>query len=125
MKRRTLVNLLADHADLLNRRDTDDLDVAAWLADYGPVRGMSSLLTLLQLAQAVKRALVPVEPSPLFQAELETRLARGEGEVMGKRPFSREVWLGAAAAGLVGILFLALRRVRFVSNRSHPATTAV
>ncbi len=125
MKRRTLVNLLADHADLLNRRDTDDLDVAAWLADYGPVQSMSSLLTLLQLAQAVKRALVPVEPSPLFQAELETRLVRGEGEATRKRPFSREVWLGAAAAGLIGILLFVLRRMRFVSNRSQPAATAV
>jgi hypothetical protein len=85
-----------------------------------------SLVTLLQLAQAVKRALVPVSLDGLFRSELRTRLAEAETEMVEERPFPRKIWLGAAVAGsalsVIGLLLLVLR---FVSGRSRPAATAV
>lgn len=122
MKKQELLDLLADHAQALNDEGAERLDTATWLVDDGPAARGSSVVALLQLAQAVKRVLVPVEPSALFQSELRAKLERGESEAAGKRPFSREVWLGAAAAGAVGLLFLI---VRLLSNRSRPAATAV
>ncbi|MCP4429005.1 MAG: hypothetical protein GY803_31355 [Chloroflexi bacterium] len=122
MKKRQLIELLADHAEALNRVENDGrLDTAAWLADYESTANQSPLLVLLQLAQAVKRALVPIQPSALFQSELRMRLAQASGEMAGKRPFPRSVQVGAIA-GLVGLLLLVLR---LVSNRSRAAATAV
>lgn len=121
MKRRELLDLLADHADELNRsEDAVDFDLVGWLADYGSTTAMPSLLALLQLAQAVKRALVPVQPSALFRSELGFRLV--QEELVGKRPFPREVWWGAAAAGVVGLVLLLFR---FLSGRSRSTVTAV
>ncbi|MEJ2746837.1 MAG: hypothetical protein P8183_02810 [Anaerolineae bacterium] len=103
MKRHELIDLLADHADALNEGAGYD-DVSAGLTNG------SSVVALLQLAQAVKRVLVPVSPSPFFQLELKGRLLQDEDSV-GKRPLPKTIWLGAAVS-VVGLAIFLLRRVR-------------
>jgi len=122
MKKRGLIELLADHAEALNQaEDKDNLDTAGWLTAYSPAEKSLSLLTLLQLAQAVKRALTPIDPSPFFLSELKSQLAQNNGGMVEKRPFSREMWL-ALIAGLVGLLLLVFR---FLMGRSRTTATAV
>lgn len=108
MKRRELVNLLADHADALNHADGDD---ASWLNYHAPLPPAPSLLTLLQLARAVQRVLVPVTPSPLFQAALKDQLVESELSIEKKRPFPKTIWLGTAVS-VVGLTLYLLRRFR-------------
>lgn len=110
MKQCELIDLLADHADALNRGADHD-DVSEWLANDGLFANAASILALLQLAQAVKRALVPVTLSPLFQSELKRRLLNEEGVVDEKRPFPKTIWLGAAVS-VIGLAIYLLRRFR-------------
>jgi hypothetical protein len=113
MKQRELIDLLADHADALNRRA--DHDVSEWLANDGLLANASSILVLLQLAQAVKRALVPVTLSPLFQSELKRRLLYEERVALEKRPFPKTLLLGAAVS-VIGLAIYLLRRFRPVGG---------
>ena len=110
MKRRELINLLADHADALNK-GTDPEDVTEWLAASDLLVNASSMLTLLQLARAVKQTLVPVAPSPFFHSELKRRLARKEEVKNKKRPFPKTILLGAAVS-VIGLTIFLLRRFR-------------
>lgn len=128
-EKREMIDILADHADALaSIEDADEMDSAAWLEKRGPSSNRPSLLLLLQLAQALKRVLVPVSPSPLFQSELGLRLSVKEHPAQEKRPLSRGVWVGAAVAGsalsVIGLAILLLRRIRFGSNRASSAATA-
>lgn len=128
MKRKELLNLLANHADALNRAaDPAALDSTGWLANYGLAGNVRSIISLLQIAKAVKQVLIPVRPSTLFRDELGQRLEVAEPTATS--PLRRRVWVGAAAVGsilsLVGITLLLMRRLRLPSNRSRPMTTAV
>lgn len=108
MKQRELIDLLADHADALNREA--DYDVSEWAANHDRLASVPSVLALLQLAQAVKRALVPVSPSPLYRLELQMRLQQEDSVIM-KRPFPKTLVLGAAVS-VVGLAIYLLRRFR-------------
>jgi hypothetical protein len=119
-KQRELIDLLADHADALNRGAAQG-DNTEWLANNDLLANASSVLALLQLAQAVKRVLVPVPPSSLFQAELKVRLQQESEIVKTKRPFPKTIWLGAAVS-LVGLGIFLLRRLRVAGDG---AVTAV
>jgi hypothetical protein len=109
MKRRELVDMLSEHADALN-----DGTAVTWLADH-PLTAVSSILTLLQLAQAVKRVLVPVTPSPIFQAALKKQLAQQEIETEEKRPFPRAILVGAAVS-VIGLAIFLVRRLRLADD---------
>jgi hypothetical protein len=109
MKQRELIDLLADHADALNREA--DQDVSEWAANSGRLANVPSVLALLQLAQAVKRVFVPVSPSPLFWLELRTRLQQEEDSVVEKRPFPKTIVVGAAVSA-IGLTIYLLRRFR-------------
>ena len=106
MKRRELVDLLADHAEALNVGAGDD-----WLAGAGSFTAVSSLLSLFQLAQAVKRALVPVAPSPLFRADLKRQLVQSPVISEAKRPFPVTIVVGTAVS-VIGFTIFLLRRLR-------------
>lgn len=112
MKRNILLDLLADHADTLNRcDDVDTFNSQAWLSTRQPSENKQIIL-LLQLAQAIKRVLIPVPtPSP-FRSELRQVLAEGPRDVRlaGKPSLRHLVLLGAAA--VLGLSVIALRRVR-------------
>lgn len=110
MKRREMVALLAEHADALN----DDTAVT-WLADHSSVTAVSSMRTLLQLAQAVQRVMVPVAPSLLFQTSLKKQLAQSELESEEKRPFPKTIWVGAAVS-VVGLVIFLVRRLRLAGD---------
>lgn len=114
MKQRELIDLLADHADALNIGADHD-DVSEWLANDGLLANAPSILVLLQLAQAVKRALVPVTLSPLFQSELKRRLLYEERVALEKRPFPKTLLLGAAVS-VIGLTIYLLRRFRPVGG---------
>ncbi len=106
IKRREIADLLADHADALN----EDADVAC-LANSASLTAVSSVLSLLYLAQAVKRVLVPVTLSPSFQMELKDRLAQSELTIEEERPFPKPVLVGTAVS-VIGLTLYLLRRSR-------------
>jgi hypothetical protein len=112
MKRRELVDLLADHADVLN---DNEADAAGWVDNRVPLTAVSTLLTLLQLAQAVKRVLVPVAPSPVFRSALKTQLSQAELCGDGKRPLAKTIWVGAAVS-VIGLTIYLLRRFRLAGD---------
>ena len=114
---------------MLNRADdAGDVDAAAWLAGYG-LTARPSLLPLLQLAQALKRALIPMSSSASFRADLRAQLARMDVAAQTSRPFSRSIWLGATIAGsvlsLAGLILLISRRFRLASGHSRTVNTTV
>ncbi|MCC7355265.1 MAG: hypothetical protein IT330_16090 [Anaerolineae bacterium] len=114
MDDRTLTEILAAHADHLNRGG-DGADYLVMFADH-----RDQLAPLLTLAERVKRALVPMQASPLFRDRLRHDLATA---ALGRRdtpqparPNHRlELVIGAAAIGvsvsLVGLVAY-LRRSR-------------
>ena len=106
MKRRQVVDLLADHADALN----EDVD-ADYLANSASLTAVSSILTLLHLAQAVKRVLVPVTLSPSFRAELKDQLTQSEMTIDKKRPLPKPVLVGTAVS-VIGLTIYLLHRFR-------------
>ncbi len=110
MERPYLVDLLADHADALNEGTA-----VAWLAEHPSLTAVSSILTLLQIAQAVKRVLVPVTPSPIFQATLKKQLAQPGIEFEEKRPFPTAILVGAAVS-IVGLAIFLVRRLRLADD---------
>ncbi|MCB9423314.1 MAG: hypothetical protein H6667_26200 [Ardenticatenaceae bacterium] len=111
MKQHELIDLLADHADALNRGE----DVSVWLAEHEWAANISSVLVLLQVAEAVKRALVPAAPSLLFRSELKNRLLANDVYVVEKRPFPKTLWLGAAVS-VIGLVIFLLRRIRLAGG---------
>jgi hypothetical protein len=130
MKRKALLNLLAAHADALNRQDRRaEWTPDAWLADVAPAARYSpALLELLQLAQAVQQALTPVRPSADFRLAARVQLLAQSPQVDGPEPEQRRgFWLGAAVVGsmlsLTGLVLVLLRRVRSLSP-APPIQTA-
>lgn len=112
MMQRELVDLLADHADALNRGVEGDDE---WLADGGLLINAPSVLVLLKLARAVKQVLIPVTPSPFFQSELKVRLLQMEDVSEEKRPFPKTIWVGAAVS-VIGLAIYLLRRLRLAGD---------
>jgi hypothetical protein len=110
MKRREIVDLLADHADALNA-DADVDGDAACLANSASLTAVSSVLTLLHLAQAVQRVMVPVTLSPSFQMELKDQLEQLELTIEEERPFPTTIVLGTAVS-VIGLTLYLLRRSR-------------
>lgn len=108
MKRRELVDLLADYADALNLGNDD---AVRWLDNRMPLQSVSSLLSLLQLAQAVKRVLVPVPLSPSFQMELKDQLTESELYIDEKRPLPKTIMVGTAVS-ILGLAIFLLHRYR-------------
>jgi len=122
MESKVLLELLAAHADALNKDEADD--TADWLAGY-PVEA-GHIVSLLQLARAIKQALAPVDPPALFKNELRQRLVQAEfaPEVNGSS--HRAVWWGAAVVGSVlsvaGLALWLLRRSWPAQNQSQAMT---
>ena len=99
MDERTLSEILAAHADHLNRGGNGK-DYLVMFADH-----RDQLAPLLALAERVKRVLVPVQASPLFRDQLRRDLTSaaqgGRDTAQPVRPSHRlELVIGAAAIGV-------------------------
>jgi hypothetical protein len=118
-----VVELLAAHADGLISDGADGEDYLNLFPAY-----RSELTPLLGIAERVKAALVPVEPSPAFEAGLKKDLLaaaiqRAEEEGQKKRIsflHRRGVLIGAAAVGsalsVAGIIAALLLRQRAMAR---------
>jgi hypothetical protein len=111
MEHKDLPNVLAAHADQLNRSaesDTHDFQVP-------PEQG-EELRSLLQLAEQIKGALDPVTPSPAYKRRLGLELAemaqrRRSSDLLVAPPAPRREWIVAVAlAG--GIAYLVRTRMQ-------------
>jgi hypothetical protein len=126
MRKKVLLDLLDEHADALRRiEDAAGFDSRAWLAVRRPA-GAGHILVLLQLAQAVKQALVPVQMDEKFTSELQKSLLEmAPAPVADERSPQRHLFFWAAAA--VGLSLFMLRRLKVGHDRrqSHVMTTAV
>lgn len=122
MKNKVLLELLAAHADALNRDEI--VDTADWLADY-PVEA-GHIVSLLQLARAIKQVLAPVPPSALFKYQLRQRLVQAEFAPELNGASHRAVWWGAAVIGsalsIAGLALWLLRRSWPAQNQSQAMT---
>jgi hypothetical protein len=99
MDERTLTEILAAHADHLNRGG-NGADYLVMFADH-----RDQLEPLLALAERVKGVLVPLQVSPAFRDQLRrdlTAAAQGrKGLSQPARPNHRlELFIGAAAIGV-------------------------
>lgn len=123
MDRKALLELLAAHADALNRGHA--VDTIDWLAGYPSEMG--HVASLLQVARAVKQTLVPVHPSVVFRDELRRQLAQAEIIIDENGSSRRTVWWGAAILGsalsIGGLIFWLLRRSWPPQNQSQAMTT--
>jgi hypothetical protein len=125
MNNRVVLSLLSDHADALNdAEDPSEFDSRAWLSGHAPSQKKQSLL-LLELAQAIKRALVPVTTPQPFRSELRQLLdAASPAALTVKRSYHRALLWGAASVGLFLIL---LRRIRVgqTQRQAHSVSSAI
>ena len=120
-----LLDLLVDHADMLNRHeDVAELDTAVWLNQYASAH-THNLLPLLQLAQSIKLALRPVRPPTLFKTELRQQLQQSSLTGVAKRSIGRFLWLGAAIIGSTVSIIVILRRLKMLPSGSDVMGTAV
>jgi hypothetical protein len=100
MEDKVLVEILAAHADQLNKGQGKGSDYLAVFPDY-----QEELKPLLETAEKVKQVLEPVEPAPAFCQSLhEDLLAAGQRRLAGEIPqLSRsrrkQLLIGAAAVG--------------------------
>jgi len=126
MKKRALLNLLSEHADALTMSESiGELDQEAWLRARSTI-GFDDVLSLLSLAQAIRRVLVPVVAPTAFRAELRGNLLQRPRlqQAEGSRLDHRILLFGAAAIGL-GLLVLGRFRFGLGARRAHPATTGI
>ena len=107
MADKVLMGLLAAHADNLNRGKADRKVYLKRAPDQ-----REELEALLRLAEQIKRALVPVQPSPTFVKNLVRQLVVVDNEEPA-RGYRREVVIGAAAVGsalsVVGLIAYLVR----------------
>jgi len=111
MRKKVLLDLLNDHADaLIKWEDPSRFDSRAWLVEGLPA-DTGQVLALLQLAQAIAQALVPVRMESKYKSELHRSLleATATPEADMGRP-ERHVFYWAAAAAF-GLLLVILRRL--------------
>lgn len=111
MRKKALIDLLSKHADaLIQWEDPSGLDSRAWLAGRLPA-DTGQVLAMLQLAQAVGQALVPVQIGSQYRSELRRSLLETTPalEADMRRP-DRHVFYWAAAAA-IGLALFALRKL--------------
>jgi hypothetical protein len=129
MTNKRMLDLLADHAEALNRcEDVAAFDTAVWLTHYNPVDNQA-ILPLLQLAQKVKLALAPTHPSHYFRHKLKQDLTQKAFDPMMGNSIGRFIWLLAAfIVSLIGIILIRLRWLKVLPSQSSETevlTTAV
>lgn len=96
MKQVDLVELLADHADALNKtEDAAAFDNEAWLA-YRLPGASPAILPLLQVAHAVKKVLPPVHAPLRLRLAFAPQLGQ---PIVEERPYFRLLWWGTAVLG--------------------------
>ena len=109
MKKKERVNILATHAEQLNRGEVTLTAKHARETELEP---------LLAVATAVHQTLTPVKPDPTFREELRHKLVTGSFEPESNRTVLRHkpFWLSLAAAGsllsVVGLILYLFRRSR-------------
>jgi hypothetical protein len=100
MEGKVLVEILAAHADQLNKGQGKGSDYLTMFPDH-----QEKLKPLLEMAEKVKGVLAPVEPAPAFcQSLYEDLLAAGQRRLAGEIPqlakgHRRQLLIGAAAVG--------------------------
>jgi hypothetical protein len=117
-----IADILAAHADHLVRNQSRNEDYLSLLCDY-----RAELVPLLQIAERVRAKLVPVAPSPAFEAGLRQDLlaAARQRTEEPRVPFLRRkgIIIGAAAVGSVlsvaGIVAALLWRQRSIARAPH------
>lgn len=130
MRKMALGDLLSDHVDALVAGDKlAQFDSQTWLWNHYLI-DMEPVLSLLRLAQMIKRVLVPVKPHGTFRLELGQKLVKGDSLVwIEDDSRSHVVWLNAAVIGsllsLVGLALFLLRRFKVLPRESQPMRTAV
>jgi F0F1-type ATP synthase membrane subunit c/vacuolar-type H+-ATPase subunit K len=118
MPENIIVEVLAAHADQLANSETDAEDYANLFPAHE-----AELASLLQVAQQIKRVLVPVTPSPEFETGLKRDLLAAALQRANAKPtkqqtsllYRRRFLIGAAigsAISLVGIIAALLLRQR-------------
>jgi hypothetical protein len=125
MTETTIEDLLAEHADALNRNEALNETFLAEHPEYA-----SEAVPLFQLAAALKAALTPVS-APVFKTRLGQELVSYGPPVivLGRSVTKRrnKAWLALAAAGSVisvaGLTALLLHRVRGVEKRAPRQTS--
>lgn len=126
MKNRALLNLLSEHADALTvNGHAGEPDPEVWLRSRA-MTGFDDVLSLLSLAQAIKRALIPAVVPAAFQAQLKENLLEKPYLRLaeGSRLDHRILLFGAAVIGLV-LLVVSKFRVGQGARRGHPAPTVI
>jgi hypothetical protein len=123
MRDKVMTEVLAAHANYLVGDETNSEDYLNLFPAY-----RAELAPLLRIAERVKAVLVPVTPSPAFEAGLKQDLLaaairRAEKRSTGRQvSFLRRRWvlIGAAAVGSVlsvaGIVAAVLWRQRFIAR---------
>lgn len=100
MEEKVLTEILAAHANQLNKGQRKGNDYLAMFPDY-----QEKLKPLLETAEKVKEVLEPVEPAPAFCQSLhEDLLAAGQRRLAEEIPqlprsHRRQIIIGAAAVG--------------------------
>jgi hypothetical protein len=126
MNQDEIEDALAEHVDALNQ----DEGLTEQLLTEHPEQA-EELVTLFQLAAALKAALTPVS-APAFKTRLGHELVNyGPPVVVLGRSVSKrkaKAWLAVAAAGSVisvaGVAALLLRRVRAIEDTAQQASSA-
>lgn len=125
-----LTEILAAHADELNKSDT--MHIEEFLKAYPDQR--AELEPLLRVADQLKRTLKPVTPAPTFRARLHDGLMLAAHHqqthriLIEKRPEPQWNWLlGAAALGSAAGVIAIVLRSRAQSGRpaAQPAAAHV
>lgn len=110
MTDKAVIEMLAAYTDSLNRGEADCQIYLRQAPDQ-----YEELESLLSLAEQIKQALVPVQPSPAFVKNLIQRLVVAPNERVARlaRGHRRGVVIGAAAVGsalsVIGIIAYLVR----------------
>ncbi len=114
---RTLAEVLMAYADELNRGTGQREGHVNQFPDR-----RADLEALLRLTERIKKALVPVRPSPTFVTNLARQLVTVDMSKMARaaRNYRRVIFIGAAAVGsalsVIGLITYLVR------NRTHVKT---
>jgi hypothetical protein len=109
MEDKVLVEILAAHADQLNKGQGKGSDYLAMFPDC-----QERLKPLLETAEKIREVLKPVEPAPTFcQSLYKDLLAAGQRRLAGEIPqlarsHRKQLLIGAAAVG-AGVLAYFIR----------------
>lgn len=127
MKKRELIELLNDHAEALNKGKKG----SQILSNY-QLEDNVELALLLQLAEEVKAALIPVGPVPAFREQLQRRLEAYEPSNVtfstsnsGRKQKLLFVAVAGSTLSVAGLFVVLFRRLRSAGNESaQPAHSA-